>query len=91
MGNKGKNNVAKVILPLLRSILVECKFKEYPKYDIQFFPARKLTIEEFDTDRIQDDFFRGRRILLGEHLFGRQLEFDFKAFLNSAQPRSLKP
>jgi len=75
--NKGKNEVAKVILPFLKEILNCGHFR---RCDVSFYPLRKLTPQEFGDDvcRSKSQFFRKRSILLEEHLFGKQLSFSFK-------------
>ena len=77
--SKGKDEVAKVILPLLKDILgsvhsKRSRFDYFRKYDVSFYPSKKLTLKEFfnDADRAQSQFFKERRILLEERL-SRQL------------------
>jgi hypothetical protein len=79
---EGKNEVARTVLPLLRDILnnkntSKSDFNYFRKYDVSFYPSNKLTIEEFNNivDRVQSKFFKDRRILLDETLFGQQLTF----------------
>ena len=73
--SEGKDEVAKVILPLLKEILggvysKRSRFDYFRKYDVSFYPSKKLTLEEFynDADRAQSQFFKERRILLEEKL-----------------------
>jgi len=82
--NKGKNEVAKIILPLLRDILgnvrsERSRFDYFRKYDVSFYPSKKLTYDEYSNDinRAQSHFFKNRRILLEEHQFGIQLPLLF--------------
>lgn len=62
--NKGKNEVAKVILPLLKDILEsvyseKSRFDYFRKYDVSFYPSKRLTLSEFSNDvsRAQSCFF----------------------------------
>lgn len=82
--NVGKNEVAKVVLPLVRDILgnVYSKrscFDYFRKYDVSFYPSKKLTRAEFSNDvtRAQSCFFKNRRVLLEERVFGKQLPLAF--------------
>ena len=88
--NEGKNEVAKVILPLLADILgnvysKRSRFDYFRKYDVSFYPSKKLTLEEFssDVDRAQSHFFKNRRILLEERKFGKQSSLPFKEDLRA--------
>lgn len=69
--SKGKNEVARVILPMLREILSDSYpkgsvFRCFRKYDVSFYPSRKLTVEQLNNDcaRSLSNFFKNRRILL---------------------------
>jgi len=81
--SEGKNEVAQVILPLIKDILGnvysnKTRFDYFRKYHISFFPSKKLTAIEFanDLERTHSGFFRIRPILLEEKL-SRQQRFQF--------------
>jgi len=74
----GKNEVAKVILPLLKRIMEQkprrrSRYDFFHKYDVSFFPRDKLTKDEFLNiySRAKDKFFKNRRLLLEEYLSGQ--------------------
>jgi hypothetical protein len=82
--NEGKNEIAKVILPLLKDILEgvysgKSRFDYFRKYDISFYPSKQLNSSEFfnNVDRARSCFFKSRRILIEEHL-ARQLPLPFQ-------------
>jgi hypothetical protein len=72
--NDGRNEIGRVQLPFLRNLmhLSSGKYQYFRKYDISFFPLRKLK-QLVDLTEMQSQFFKERRILLQEHLYGRQL------------------
>ncbi len=53
--SKGKNEIAEVILPLLKEMLGSVyskvsQFEYFRKYDVSFYPSKKLTLEQFSDD-----------------------------------------
>jgi len=64
--NRAKNEVAKMVLPIIK----RSRSEYFRKYDISFYPSKRLTLEEYsnDIERAQSHFFDKRCIPLEDYL-----------------------